>query len=713
MWGFYAVAMSAVAVAVAFLLRKLAAPKVTPVVLAVTYAGWLTSLSVVALVPIDVYTSLAGKDTGALSTLWSISYWSTQVLTWAVVPIMQGYAISGAFTVLGRVRSSLKRLWVFYLIIGALAAAGVLAALAAGKLKLATLPALVFTLSNTYGLIVIIALLGYGLVEIPRIFWRRSFPEARLKYHYHRVGRAAERLTDSSDELEKVLAIVLATSQQIPRSDTRMRHYMDFIIRYTDDYSPVQLDALVRSKVSVDRLAESDLDYANSVASLASLRGRLKLAIANFQGCSGEYVNFVKKAIDLEAVCKARQHGLTVAPGGQHSRWAEARWAYKCYARPWVLRGMAALACAASAVIVWSEATIGSGRSPDLSPFSLMVRSGVQHNEFAEQLLVALPLVYMCACAYFSLLKLGTGAVSFYHVVAGGTWAYSLLLSSSQMARFAAPLCFNFLHVIRMNDLSKGQQSMVFFQKMGAMNSDVPVLGQEFNTWFPLTMVIYVALLTLNWWERCCSRIFIANRFRFEAERADDEHTTRGMRLVQAEIDAMSKGWPLGDGIALFGLGSYVGGSTSGGPKRGSQADLSVELNASSSAVAGGAGSSAASGSRPALFGSGTGAAGSDAGRSSPPSKAALMREKYANRSSSSMAGAAAGPASASAAPAPAAALDRQQRRQQLEHDEAAVDALFAGVESRPSRQTARLLDDQHADSSGGGYLSSWKGLRR
>lgn len=42
--------------------------------------------------------------------------------------------------------------------------------------------------------------------------------------------------------------------------------------------------------------------------------------------------------------------------------------------------------------------------------------------------------------------------------VAGGTWAYSLLLSSSQMARFAAPLCFNFLHVIRMNDLSKGQQ---------------------------------------------------------------------------------------------------------------------------------------------------------------------------------------------------------------------------------------------------------------
>ncbi len=77
----------------------------------------------------------------------------------------------------------------------------------------------------------IIALLGYGLVEIPRIFWRRSFPESRLKWHYHRVGRAADKLTDSSDELERVLAIVLATSQQIPRGDAQLRHYMDLIIK--------------------------------------------------------------------------------------------------------------------------------------------------------------------------------------------------------------------------------------------------------------------------------------------------------------------------------------------------------------------------------------------------------------------------------------------------------------------------------------------------
>lgn len=719
MWLFYVISMGAVGVAVAYLLRRMAAPKVTPVVLITTFIGWLTALSVVALVPLDVYSALAKADPGRLDVLWTISYWSTQVLTWAVIPILQGYAISGAFSVLGRLYSSLKRLWVFYLIIGALAAAGVLAALAAGKLKLATLPALIFTLSNTYGLIVIIALLGYGLVEIPRIFWRRSFPETRLKWHYHRVGRASEKLTDSSDELEKVLAIVLATSQQIPRADAHLRQYMDMIIKYADDYSPVRLEALARSKVSIDRLEESDLDYATGVPSLASLRGRLKLAVANFVGCSGEYVDYVKKAISLEAVCKARLHGVTVPPNGKKGRWAELQWAYKCRGRPWVLRGMAVLAGAASAVVVWSEATIGSGINPDLSPFSLMIRAGGSANEFAEQMLVALPLAYMCACSYFSLLKLGTW--SFYHVVPGGTWAYSLLLSASQMARFAAPLCFNYLHVIRMNDVASGGQSMVFFQKMGAMNSDVPVLGQDFNTWFPLTMLVYVALLALNWWESCCSRIFIANRFRFEAESADDEHTTRGMRLVQAEVDAISKGWPLGDGIGLFGMGSSRSGLPGAGGASGKQQaqvlDQSVELNATASGSSSLAPQQVAATRQP-LFGGPSSSSGGTAGRNgSPPSKADAMREKYGNRSGGSSTAAAGGSAGvASKSPAAAAAGmpgSAGRRRQQDEgSDGGGVDALFAGLESRPARQaTGGRLLDQPAGSAGSSYAMpfSWK----
>lgn len=337
-------------------------------------------------------------------------------------------------------------------------------------------------------------------------------------------------------------------------------------------------------------------------------------------------------------------------------------------------------------------------------------------------------------------------------------------------------------------------QKMVFFQKAGAMNSDVPVLGQDFNTWFPLTMVIYVALLSLNWWERCCSKIFIANRFRFEAvsagaggsggpasvaaeyrrrrqgggpptgpagqgdphrrrhagrgapcclgasmamqgastgltrhpvtsptpmpgwrpsslqERADDEHTTRGMRLVQAEVDAISKGWPLGDGIGLFGVGSSRNGlpGTRGASSKqqGPALESSVELNASSSALS--APPPASATRRQPLFG-GASSGGGGAASSSASSHAAAMREKYGRGgSSSAAAAAAAGPAGAVSAGSSSA----PRRLDDDLDDGGMVDALFAGVESRPARHTgAQRLLDQPADSSSSSYAMpfGWK----
>lgn len=48
--------------------------------LVATTLAWLTALSVVALVPIDVYTTLSHQEAPAISTLWSISYWYAAAL---------------------------------------------------------------------------------------------------------------------------------------------------------------------------------------------------------------------------------------------------------------------------------------------------------------------------------------------------------------------------------------------------------------------------------------------------------------------------------------------------------------------------------------------------------------------------------------------------------------------------------------------------------
>lgn len=61
------------------------------------------------LVPIDVYSTLSNVAyNGEVDVMWKTCFWSTQVLTWLVLPFFQVYADAGDFTVGARCLTSLK-----------------------------------------------------------------------------------------------------------------------------------------------------------------------------------------------------------------------------------------------------------------------------------------------------------------------------------------------------------------------------------------------------------------------------------------------------------------------------------------------------------------------------------------------------------------------------------------------------------------------------
>jgi hypothetical protein len=82
---------------------------------AVTGVAWITTLLVCCIVPIDVYSTLASRNPEGIEILWDISYWSTQLLTWILIPLYIGYASAGEFTWRGRMLASLKASGLFYL----------------------------------------------------------------------------------------------------------------------------------------------------------------------------------------------------------------------------------------------------------------------------------------------------------------------------------------------------------------------------------------------------------------------------------------------------------------------------------------------------------------------------------------------------------------------------------------------------------------------
>jgi hypothetical protein len=542
------------------LLGKYASPVLDAklLTLSCTFLGWLTSFSVLALVPIDVATTLTydkmkAETFAIIGVLWDVSYWSTQALTWLIIPIVQHVAASGERTISGKVRHSFGKLWRFYAIVGGLTVLGILVAVAMGKLSLATLPTLVVLLSNTYGLIAILLLLGYGLVYVPKSLYRYSNQSKRLQHIYYKVGRSYLRFEASVRDLRHALDVMVFTQRQVPSSEVRVREAVDACVKYADLVSPIavlegggevmggSIPAHQRRMQQaadvqlVERLSERDLDYAGDEEGIARLRERVQRSIAECVGSRGEYLLYVEEGIRVTYGTGRGRRDLVKRVGAVV---------------------LAVLSAAMSAVIVWCEATIVSGKHPDLSPLSLLIRDkDVQSSLWGLQLLTVMPLAYVAFCVFYSLFELsGLFSLKSYHMVARGTHSWSLLLNASLLSRFAAPLAFNYLHVIRMTGHQRGGQSMVFTSGIYGALTDVPLLGARFNTWFPLLLVVYVALLLTGVFER------LNGLFGFAREK-DAGEARIGESRLKVEWEAREQGGAMGADVLCGSTGEVELGS--------------------------------------------------------------------------------------------------------------------------------------------------------
>ena len=55
--------------------------------------------------------------------------------------------------------------------------------------------------SNTWGLLLVVVMLGYGIVDVPRLFWRRYHTAYSLKMYRFRVGTMYHDLADAQEKV--------------------------------------------------------------------------------------------------------------------------------------------------------------------------------------------------------------------------------------------------------------------------------------------------------------------------------------------------------------------------------------------------------------------------------------------------------------------------------------------------------------------------------
>lgn len=540
MWAFFTLSVILVVLAVLYMVKILPAKGVPAQVLVVTGYAYLTTLLICCIVPLDVQSTLAGQNQPAIVILWDISYWSTQLLTWLLIPLYMGYADAGEFTWRGRMWASASSNLAFYMVVGTVGGAALLYAILNDTISLTTLPSLGMQLSNTFGLVCVLTLLGYGIVQIPRLLWKRSNPEAELRHQLYRLGRICEEKEEAQRMLDVTVAKVKSTERALGNGEIEARARIAAMVAFIRDMTGED----VENRPAAGRVADG-VKYADE---LAQLHKEIKKEVYWVGAINVRGKSIVQQALRLTEIVDTRKGQSRASRVGLEQpepAWERLRWNFVCFGLPYILKGLALCAAALSLIILWCEVTTGFSR--DLSPLSHMIRS--VSAEFVAQFLIMAPLVYFIACTYTAFFSINVG--SLYMLTPTASSSFSMLFNGTMMARFAAPLCNNYLHVIGMNTGTSSGHYTVFAQKMGYENANavaIPFLGTDFNRWAPLLILLVFVLTATNFFGAVYKRFAECTGLlpgAYSDDENDDEsnsYVLDGQRALAREMQNLQDG---------------------------------------------------------------------------------------------------------------------------------------------------------------------------
>ena len=440
----------------------------------------------------------SNMPTDVLPDLWRVIYWSSQFLSWILLPIMQSYVYAGDFTVWGKFKTAMfeNAIWYgSYLVIF-----GGLLIYVALKPELnvdtESLKLIGITASNTWGLLLLVLLLGYGLVDLPRKAWNMSLPYLRLENTLFKVAKLSTEKEDADEELSKLLTEVKSASEEI-KYNSDLRKYLDVVI----DKCPGGSAALF------NKGTDDYVDYNNSDETINfTVKGLVKLhknvIVMSHRAIRTQFQwNLaLKLTFYLEDVIKAESSKDKIFKSSftDHSPKSrlsmKLRWYWEIILRPWILRLVAVILLFFSISLVWSEVTFFC-TTPTLSIFAILInKSKKAYMFFSIEVVSCITIAYMCACTYYTVFKMKF--FNYYYFASNHqTDSNSLLFSGLLLCRLTYALCLNFLAMIHMDGHITEQTADVLLREtdftrfMGHMDL-LSFISQGFNVYYPMTVFL-------------------------------------------------------------------------------------------------------------------------------------------------------------------------------------------------------------------------------
>ncbi|MEQ2219234.1 LMBR1 domain-containing protein 2-B, partial [Xenoophorus captivus] len=352
-----------------------------------------------------------------------------------LLPFMQSYARSGGFSITGKIKTALIENAIYYgtylLIFGSLLI--YVAVHPEWHLSWYELQTIGITAANTWGLFLLVLLLGYGLVEIPRSYWNASRHGHLLMKTYFKASKLMTEKADAEENLEDVMEVSSCEGQSLVRclvpgfycecgllQEVRkvsesikynhpLRKCIDTILRKVRGQVGSVHDEGGSGGVCVNQLTaplplQCPVDYQEKMGrnmddyedfddkqntyptekSLVKLHKQVIYVVQRHNRTRVQWQILLQQAIHLEDVAKNETslshqfvHSFpSCEPAGWFCRYIytpTVEWYWECLLKPWFYRLLSVVLTLFSVAVVWSECTFFSTR-PVLSLFAVFIQ---------------------------------------------------------------------------------------------------------------------------------------------------------------------------------------------------------------------------------------------------------------------------------------------------------------------------------------------------
>eukprot|EP01114_Cavostelium_apophysatum_P015476 TRINITY_DN4215_c0_g1_i2.p1 TRINITY_DN4215_c0_g1~~TRINITY_DN4215_c0_g1_i2.p1 ORF type:complete len:287 (+),score=62.96 TRINITY_DN4215_c0_g1_i2:138-998(+) len=254
--------------------------------------------------------------------------------------------------------------------------------------------------SNAYGLIIALALLGYGLTEWPKKLWRKSKREETMKSYEWQVYHSLEEYDACKSELDKTLKLVRKYDEAMPDNDPNRKYLLIIISKCPPMYREIK---------------SGSGDYKNTYKDLVNLHTRVMNVEREFHNARALYEDVLRRAWNLQDVNRSSSNTNHVIEWTfKHKRPAnptlfqqikeKIQWYWRCRCQVTVLRIGTVICALMSLSVVWSE-TLFSVDRVHLSVLYWLTQPSPNTPYVVQIFIVIVTIAYLDSCAYWRLFR--------------------------------------------------------------------------------------------------------------------------------------------------------------------------------------------------------------------------------------------------------------------------------------------------------------------